>query len=193
MTSSDFENLSSKILIASPFAMAEGIFYHAVIYVLTHSKEGAAGLIINHLINKMPYKKLFKAASEINLSNEEDKLTLPVYLGGPVEVERGFFLHSSDYDKDLLFKFQNNLAVSSNSNILKDIAHGIGPKNSLFIIGYTNWKAGQLEQEIQNNLWLTDESDEELIFSNPVESKWHQALGNLGINNLSFVPEPGKC
>ncbi|VEL25359.1 unnamed protein product [Protopolystoma xenopodis] len=75
-------------------------------------------------------------------------------MGGPVEHERGFFLHSDDYNENLLLKFQNHLAVSSNPKIPQDIVTGRGPKNSLFIVGYTAWKAGQLETEIKDNFWI---------------------------------------
>ena len=80
-------------------------------------------------------------------------------------MERGFFLHTNEYNKNLLFNpINDGLAVSSNLQIIQDISNGVGPKQSLFIIGYTGWGADQLEFELENNLWIVSEPNLDLIF-----------------------------
>lgn len=190
MTKQDFSNLSGKILIASPYVLQGDVFNKSLIYLLSHTKDGSIGLIVNHLVNYTPFKALFKITNDTTISND---LTLPVYLGGPIELDRGFFLHSTDYDKNLLFKFHDNLALSSNTGILKDIAAGVGPQKSLFIIGYTSWGAGQLEFELENNLWIASDYDQDLIFSEIIEQKWQVALKRLGIDNSHFASTFGHC
>jgi putative transcriptional regulator len=92
------------------------------------------------------------------------------------------------YNKNILFNpSENNIAVSSNSQILQDIADGDGPHNSMFIIGYTGWSAGQLEFELENNLWLISEPNHDLIFLGKSEEKWSKALATLGISTSDFV------
>jgi putative transcriptional regulator len=177
-----FDNLSGKVLIATPY-MLDGIFNKSLIYMLSHTEEGAMGLIFNNLVNHIEIKSFFKISDDQVNSN----IMMPIYLGGPVEHERGFFLHSDDYNENLLLKFQNHLALSSNPKIPHDIASGHGPKNSLFIIGYTAWKAGQLETEIKENLWIITKCDKEFIFSDHPENKWHNALHNLGIKESHFT------
>jgi len=145
------------------------------------------------LVDKVKFKSLFQLIKDNNLDNIDNDLTIPVYLGGPIELERGFFLHSNDYDRNVLFQFHDNLAVSSNVEILKDIYLGSGPKNSLFIIGYTGWSAGQLEFELENNLWIISDYDQSLIFSNSPEQKWHKALNCLGVDNAYFASKAGHC
>lgn len=189
MDSQDFSNLSGKILIASPHVDCGEVFHKSLIYLLSHTQEGSIGLIVNYLVNHTPLNTLFKIINDQTVS----ELILPVYLGGPMDLERGFFLHSVDYDKNLLFKFQDHLAVSSNTEILRDIAAGIGPKKSLFIIGYTSWGAGQLEAELENNLWIASNYDQELIFSEEFAEKWQLALARLGINDLFFGSMLGYC
>ncbi|WP_341757854.1 YqgE/AlgH family protein [Candidatus Tisiphia endosymbiont of Ditula angustiorana] len=179
-----FDNLSGKVLVATPY-MLEGIFNKSLVYMLSHTAEGAMGLIFNNLVNHIEIKSFFKISDDQVDSN----IMMPIYLGGPVEHERGFFLHSDDYNENLLLKFQNHLAVSSNPKIPHDIASGHGPKNSLFIIGYTAWKAGQLETEIKENLWIITKCDKEFIFSDHPESKWHNALQNLGIKESHFTSQ----
>jgi len=185
MIKQDFSNLTGKILIASPFAMEGNVFHKSLIYVIKHTNEGSVGLIFNHPINNAPANTLFKKIdSKINTGD----LNLDIHLGGPVEVERGFFLHTGEYNKNLLFNpAESNLAVSSNAQILQDIADGTGPQNSIFIIGYTGWSAGQMEFELENNLWLISEPNNDLIFLESPENKWGKALATLGISTNDFV------
>ncbi|MDN3030982.1 MAG: YqgE/AlgH family protein [Candidatus Tisiphia sp.] len=182
-----FDNFSGKVLIATPY-MLDGIFNKSLVYMLSHTAEGAMGLIFNNLVNHIEIKSFFKISDD-----QVGNIMMPIYLGGPVEHDRGFFLHSDDYNENLLLKFQNHLAVSSNPQIPHDIASGNGPKNSLFIIGYTSWKAGQLEAEIKDNLWIITDCDKDFIFSGRPEHKWHNALQNLGIKESHFTLRMGNA
>jgi putative transcriptional regulator len=182
-----FDNLSGKVLIATPY-MLDGIFNKSLVYMLSHTAEGAMGLIFNNLVSHIEIKSFFKISDD-----QVGNIMMPIYLGGPVEHDRGFFLHSDDYNENLLLKFQNHLAVSSNPQIPHDIASGNGPKNSLFIIGYTSWKAGQLEAEIKDNLWIITDCDKDFIFSGRPEHKWHNALQNLGIKESHFTSRMGNA
>lgn len=183
MNAKTFYNLSNKILIASPYTLYGNIFYKSVIYVISHSIDGSIGLIINRPIKPTQLKSMFR---NMDTKTIDENVTMPIYIGGPVEVERGFVLHSDDYQKDILLNFQNHLAVSSNPNIIKDIVEGKGPKDSLFIVGYTSWEPGQMEEEIANNLWIVADYDKDLIFSLKDKNKWEIALQRLGIDDTHF-------
>lgn len=184
--SQDFSNITGKILIASPYTMEGNVFHQSLIYVVQHDTDGAVGFIFNRLINSTPVSSLLRNVDPtlgLNLSN------LEIHIGGPVEIERGFFLHSSEYDKNILFKTNNsNLVVSSNLGILQDINNGKGPNLNMFIIGYTAWTSGQMEFELQHNLWIVSEPDNDLIFGNDHNSKWFKALAKLGIDSRDFIP-----
>lgn len=182
--SQGFSNLTGKILIASPFTMENNVFHQSLIYVIKHTDEGSIGLIFNQPVHKSSTSNVFK---KINMANIDD-LTLTIHLGGPSEIEKGFFLHTSDYNKNILFKpDDNDLSISSNTQILQDIKNGEGPRNSLFIVGYTGWEAGQIESELEHNLWIISEPDNDLIFSKDSPKKWHDALRKLGISAGDFV------
>lgn len=186
-----FSNLAGKLLIASPHAMRDNVFHQAIIYLVAHEAEGAIGLIINHPIKQLSNNNLFK---KMNNSINFNDLELDVHLGGPMELERGFFLHSGEYKKNLLFKADaNNLAVSSNLQIIKDIAKNIGPERVIFTIGYTGWGSGQLEKEIENNLWLLAELDVDLIFDRDHKNKWQKTLDQIGISKQTFLPYLTHC
>ncbi len=191
MIGEDFSNLTGKILIASPYTMEDNIFYQSIVYIVHHSDQGSVGFLVNRLIKNPPVNRLFKKA-EFKL--DLNMLNLKIHIGGPLELGRGFFLHSAEYNKNLLFKLENSeLAVSSNIEILKDITSGSGPKHSIFAIGYTGWGAGQLELEIQNNLWLLSEPDYDIIFGDDHTTKWSNALAKLNIDDTGFVPYVASC
>ncbi|MGI4775382.1 MAG: YqgE/AlgH family protein [Janthinobacterium lividum] len=192
MPSKDFDNLSGKILIASPYVLYEDIFHKSLIYMISHTENGSVGVIVNHPINQVPVKILLKAFNS-NLADNTEETSVPIYLGGPIELDKAILLHSDDYDKKPLFQLQNNLAVSSNPKIIGDIIQGKGPSNSLFVVGYTVWKSGELETEIGNNFWIASECDQGLIFAQENDNKWQMALKKLGIENSQFSSLLGHC
>lgn len=185
-----FENLSGKILIASPLTVEGNLFHRALVYVLSHTKDGSVGLMLNRFVHSASFKTLFKT---LNDHPKAGDMNLKVYMGGPVEPERAFFLHSGEYNKNLLFQFQDNIAVSSNTDILLDIMDGSGPKEKLFFVGYTGWVSGQLETEIKNNQWIVSDFDRGLIFKQKDTDKWSTALHRLGIEGACFSPGAGCC
>ena len=177
-------NLTGKILIAMPF-LPDHRFTHAVIYVCGHDAQGAMGLIVNKGLPAVSFEELL-AQMNVDVSAVTSKV--PVHYGGPVEVGRGFVLHSSDYAAESTVLIENGFAMTATLDILRAIAVNEGPRDILLALGYVGWGAGQLEHEIQENGWLTIEADPELIFDHDLEGKWRQALATLGIDPavLSF-------
>lgn len=189
--SDNFTNLTGKVLVAMPYAMEGNIFHESMIYVIQHSKEGAIGLIFNRPMKTIPSDEL---AKKIKSSFTLPDIDMEAHVGGPVEIERGFFLHTMDYNKNLLYKSEDGeLGVSSNNQIVSDINDGVGPAKAVFILGYTGWGEGQLEFEMENNLWLVSEPDHDLIFADDLPIKWNIWLANLGVNVNEFVPNVGNC
>lgn len=190
-TKQEVSNMTGKVLIASPYAMEGNVFYKSLIYVVNHSAQGSIGLIFNHPVNNAPIGNIFqKVDSNVNFNN----LDMNVHLGGPVEIERGFFLHTAEYNKNVLYSKQSDgIAISSSTDILQDIANGQGPKQTMFIVGYTGWNPGQMEAEINDNLWIVSNPDRNLIFGKYIDDKWEFALNSLGIETAHFTPAPGHC
>lgn len=189
--SDNFSSLAGKILVAMPYAMEGNLFHESMIYVIQHNKDGAIGLIFNRSLESIPSDEL---AKKIKGTLTLPEIDMKVHVGGPVEVERGFFLHTTDYNKNMLYQSPDkSLGVSSNTEIIPDILAGNGPEKAIFILGYTGWNKGQLEFELENNLWLISEPDQELIFADNLSIKWSVGLANLGININEFVPNIGNC
>jgi len=107
---------------------------------------------------------------------------VPVHYGGPVEVVRGFVLHSTDYLSDSTVIIENGYAMTATLDILRAIANEQGPSRAILALGYVGWGAGQLEQEIHQNGWLMIDADMDLIFSHDLELKWREALASIGVD-----------
>ena len=162
-------NLTNQFLIAMP-GMADGNFAGAVVYMCEHTENGALGLVINRPI-EIKLKNLFEKV-DLNL-DREDLSERPVYFGGPVQTERGFVLHESLGDEgghySSTIKIPGGLEMTTSRDVLEALSHGAGPKKVFITLGYAGWSAGQLEDEISRNGWLTVDADAQVIFDTPVE------------------------
>ncbi|WP_278923275.1 MULTISPECIES: YqgE/AlgH family protein [Pseudophaeobacter] len=184
-------DLTGKLLIAMP-GIGDPRFEHSVIFLCSHSDEGAMGLIIN------------KVAPDVKLNNLLTQLEIPVTdaeqgaqairFGGPVETQRGFVLHSQEYESRIKsLRVPPRYGMTATLDVLEDIAQGNGPKQLLIMLGYAGWGPGQLEAEIIANGWLTTESTDALIFDTEDGEKWGAALGSLGIDPLTLSASAGTA
>ncbi len=185
LSTNDFvtiDHLQGKLLIASP-KLAGSCFEKAVVYLCKHNSEGSMGLVLNHAL---PNHKTQQVLKQLNLKNDLNLNTaLPVlYLGGPVEMFRGFILHSDEYSTKGTQKLQAGFSLSSSVDALNDIVLGSGPKQSIITLGYAGWSAGQLESEIAQDSWLCTEADEDIIFDTSSISKWEKAAQTIGVTNM---------
>jgi putative transcriptional regulator len=186
-------DLSNQFLIAMP-GMADDTFEGAVVYLCEHTERGALGLVINKPID-IKLKNLFEKV-ELNLDREE-LAEQPVYFGGPVQTERGFVLHDKQgeggtpYNSTL--SVPNGLAMTTSKDVLEALAGGAGPRRVLVTLGYAGWQAGQLEDELGRNGWLTVDADPEVIFETPIEKRYDRALQLLGIDPRMLSQEAGHA
>ena len=187
MTSQEF--LKGKLLISMP-GMADYRFNEAVIYICAHSSDGAMGLVINHLAKDNHLSNLLEDMN-INTSKLIDNIKLQS--GGPVETIRGFVLHSNDYYSSNTIKITNEVYLTSSVDILKAISKGDGPKKTIIALGYAGWGPGQLEEEIQENIWLHAQADNELLFNCDLDKKWQESVNRIGINLSRFSINPGHA
>jgi len=182
-------SLAGQLLIAMP-AMPDPRFAHAVIYICSHSANGAMGLVINRLFRETDFHALL---DQLNIPVASETPNPPIRFGGPVETGRGFVLHSSDYLREGTTRIDENICLSATIEILQAIAHGGGPERVLMALGYTGWGAGQLDEEIKANGWLTAPADEDLLFDGEIETKWERALAKIGISPLMLSGEAGHA
>ncbi|WOB07428.1 YqgE/AlgH family protein [Piscinibacter gummiphilus] len=187
-------NLTNQFLIAMP-GMADETFAGAVVYMCEHTDKGALGLVINKPID-IKLKNLFEKV-ELTL-DRADLADEPVYFGGPVQTERGFVLHErlggddgGHYNSSL--QIPGGLEMTTSKDVLEALSHGAGPKKILVTLGYSGWSAGQLEEEIGRNGWITVSAEPGIIFDTPVEQRYDKALSLLGIDPRMLSQEAGHA
>lgn len=183
-------DLTGQLLVAMP-GMGDPRFEHAVIFICAHSQDGAMGLMINKPARDLRLVDVLDRL-EIELSPSEAKM--PVHIGGPVQTERGFVLHSDDYRSGLeSLHVCDGFSMTATQDILEDIARGEGPDRALFALGYAGWGPDQLEGEIAHNGWLTCPTDLTLVFEQADDEKWQAALASLGVDPLGLSSTAGHA
>jgi len=184
-------NLANHFLIAMP-TMLDPIFGGAVVYMCEHNEDGALGVIINKPTDMM-MPTLFERIDlslDINAGQMADK---PVMFGGPVQVERGFVLHAPFGDFSSMMKVSDDIILTTSKDVLETVASRGAPPHLLVTLGCAGWGAGQLEEEITRNGWLTVPADPAVIFDMPVEERFAAALKLLGIDPMMLTGEAGHA
>lgn len=170
-------SLQGKFLVANP-SLPDPRFAHAVILMVKHDATGAFGLVINRpvgIAEVTPDEPANKG--DDGPRDKPEPLRLPAFLGGPVEPDKGFIVHSPDYKTDDTVAVTARVAVTSSVRILTDMAAGKGPKRTLYVVGYSGWKAGQLEEEMRRNSWYEAPVDDGLIFGGAdTDAVWERAM-----------------
>ncbi len=181
--------LTGQLLVAMP-QMQDPRFMRTVIYMCAHTADGAMGLVVNKLVDNVSFPDLL---DQLNIHTGSVDEEIFVHFGGPVETGRGFVLHSSDYVQDATLVINEHVALTATVDILKAIAEGSGPDHSLLALGYAGWGAGQLDEEIQANGWLSVMPDSELIFDTDLDGKWERAMGKMGIDFSKLSGDSGHA
>lgn len=190
MSDTDHMDLSGKLLIAMP-GMTDPRFEHSVVFICAHSPEGAMGLIVNKPSADVTLGDIL---AQMDLDASDRTKSTQVFFGGPVEMGRGFILHSGEYDNDAsTLKVDDAFSMTATRDILEIMAAGNGPANSLAALGYAGWSPGQLEDELMQNAWLTCDADPAIVFSDDHDGKWQAALAGLGIDPLLLSAEGGNA
>lgn len=170
--------LQGQVLLAMP-NMTDTRFERGVIFVCSHSDDGAMGLVINRHMDSLTFEELLE---QLDIDTDDSVPDIPIHAGGPVETGRGFVLHSSDYSQDTTLDISRDFGLTATVDILKAIAAGKGPRRHLLALGYAGWSPGQIEHEMQENAWLSCPATEELVFGTPPDKMWTHALTAMGID-----------
>jgi putative transcriptional regulator len=165
-------SLAGQFLIASP-DIRDPRFYHAVVLMVKHSKDGALGIIINRPVGERSLANVMEAIGEDSTGIVG---SVRIFTGGPVEPWLGFIVHTPEYHRPGTVDIDGRVAMTSSPEVLRDIGHSKGPRKSLVAFGYTGWGAGQLESELAQHGWFTAPEDPKLIFDEDREKVWDDAM-----------------
>ena len=182
-------NLTNQFLIAMP-GLRDPNFARTVTYICEHSDKGAMGIVVNRplelsVADVMSHMQIADTPPEIGKQ--------AVYLGGPVDSERGFVLHSGGPSWSSTLRITDAICVTTSRDILEAMARGEGPERTLVALGYAGWAGGQLEHELQDNAWLSGPADTRIIFDRPAEERWVAAARLLGIDLNLISTEAGHA
>lgn len=185
-------SLRGSLLIAMP-SLEDPFFSRSVTYLCEHNEDGAMGLMLNHPVKLTLAELLSQIESVKRESYDEPALTQPILSGGPVHTDRGFVLHTRQLGWASSQELDNNLMVTTSKDVLEVLGTPAAPEKYLVTLGYAGWSAGQLEQELAANSWLTIPADEALIFDTPTDKLWEEATNRLGIDVWQISPEAGHA
>ncbi len=191
MTQTPVQSLQGQFLLAMP-SMGDPRFLRSVVYMVAHDSEGAMGFIINKRAEGLSLGDILKDMPET--VTKTGLVNLPVYVGGPVQNDRGFVLHTSDYEKT-----QNSLsqelpiALTQSADVLVDAAHGRGPEKMRLFLGYAGWEPGQIEGELQDNAWLVCDANIAEIFTSQSDDLYEKCVAAMGIDLALLSNEGGEA
>lgn len=173
------QTLKNHFLIAMP-SLQDPNFQKTVVYVVAHSvKDGATGIVINREtgleLSEVMRKAGIKQAPGVEIPD-------PVYIGGPVQTERGFVIHEPAGRYLMSEAVGEGIVFTQSRDALVQIGAGTGPAKRLFCLGYAGWLPGQLEDELARNDWLTVEADPAVIFEVPAAQRYEAALKLIGLD-----------
>ncbi|MBQ1783068.1 MAG: YqgE/AlgH family protein [Gammaproteobacteria bacterium] len=186
------ETLQNHLLIAMP-SLRDPYFSRSVTYICDHNDKGAFGLVINQP-SPINLGELLHQVEQVEVESLPRQLReRPVFTGGPVSPERGFVIHSGNRDFASSVHLADNLTVTTSRDILQTLARNDAPDKFLVTLGYAGWSAGQLEEELASNSWITIPADAELLFDVPISERWQKAAARLGIDLWRIAPDAGHA
>ena len=177
-------DLTRHFLIAMP-AMVDPNFARTLTLVCEHNDKGALGIVVNRPTDL----NLHRLLEQVKIEPDGDFKSVPVHFGGPVQVDRGFVLHRPRGQWQSTLGVTDELGLTTSRDILEAVARGAGPQQILVTLGYAGWAAGQLEQELAQNAWLTVPARTDILFDLPAGERLPAAMQQLGVDyaNLSDV------
>jgi putative transcriptional regulator len=182
--------LRNQFLIAMP-NLADPNFNQSLTLICEHNSDGALGFVVN----KPSELHLFELLEQQQLSYcpQPGVTDAPLYWGGPVEMQRGFILHSAEKTWHATMPVSDEISITSSIDIIEDTLQGKGPEQLMYLLGYAGWGAGQLEQEIADNSWLTVAADSETLFTTQAEQRWEAAASKLGVDLHLILGDAGHA
>lgn len=185
----EHQYLANQLLIAMP-GLDDPNFARSVTLLCQHSAEGALGIVINRLSDLT----LGELLEQMKISTELLTVAqMPVYLGGPVQTDRGFVLHEPAGVFHSSLQVSDSIHLTTSRDVLEAMAMGQGPRKALVALGYAGWGEGQLEQELLANSWLNVAAQAQILFQTPMDDRWAQSMALTGVDLTRLSPFAGHA
>lgn len=189
-------SLTNHLLIAMP-GLNDPNFHQSVSYICEHNEEGAMGIVVNRPL-PISFADL---CQQLDITVADSEIAnYPIFEGGPVEMERGFILHTpiGDWESTLVVSESENIGLTMSQDIIQAIADGYDsdnqpPQQFMICLGYAGWGEDQLEDEMADNAWLNVAATKLLLFQTPIEQRWTKAAAALGVNLQQLSSDIGHA
>ena len=180
--------LSGQFLLAMP-GIGDPRFEKAVIAMCVHDENGALGIGLGRVVPRLGFHDLL---GQLDIAPGVAP-NVPIHHGGPVEPQRGFIIHSTDWGGEESISVGDRWRLSATLDILRAIAAGEGPEHWLVALGYAGWESGQLEQELSRHGWFVTPGNDSLLYESDVDSRWAAAFRAAGIDSRLLTAEFGTA
>ena len=171
------ESLKNHFLMAMP-TLSEGFFAGSLTYICEHNEAGAMGIVVNQPLDV----DLGEILEHLDIPHRPETTEHIILAGGPVRVDHGFVLHNGDSEWDSTLQVASGISLTTSRDVLAAIGRDSGPPQHLIALGYAGWAAGQLEDELARNSWLTVPASPDILFAVPCEERLQAAGHRLGID-----------
>jgi putative transcriptional regulator len=181
-----FHRTENCLLIAMP-QLQDPNFSHTVSLLSSFDRNGAFALILNRTINLTAGQIL---QEKIQLKKGEH---LPVYFGGPVQINSLWFLHAYPEFHSQGLKILDGVYLTTDLPAVEAIVNQYGDAENprfRFFLGYAGWAPGQLENEISQGSWVTCPVDLDELFCCSATALWNAVLARMGIKDPFSLVSP---
>ena len=179
--------LTGQLLLALP-GMGDPRFERSVIAICVHDAGGAMGVEIAREHDEIGFtdvlEQILPEQAGEDAMNAASGTVAPrdLLMGGPMEPQRGFVIHSLDYESADTISIAGRYGLSSTPRIVVDMGLDKGPKRAALALGYAGWGPGQLDEELKRNGWLVLDIETLPLIDVPPEQRWRTALESAGID-----------
>ncbi len=183
------QSLQGQLLLASPH-IGDERFEKSVILMCHHDADSAMGLVINRCTSNLSLGDLYE---KLDVGAPRFCVDDPVHIGGPVDGNRGFVLHSQDHMLPDSMVVTHEIGLTASIDMLRDITEGVGPMHTIVSLGCAGWSAGQLDREMAENVWLSLPASAQLVFDHDHKTLWEHGFATLGIDPGFFAGNAGTA
>ena len=171
--SREIAGVAPALLVSMP-QLADPNFHRTVILLCEHGADGAFGLVLNRR-TETSAASVVRLAPPVEVDNG-----LELWIGGPVEPERGWILMGTEPLDAESVQVSDGVFLSTSQDLLRRLLVATPPPRTRLLTGYAGWSAGQLDAELSSSAWLMTEADPEIIFSTRPAEMWETTIRRLG-------------
>ena len=165
------EPAAGVLLIADPF-LKDPNFMRTVVLLTEHREDGTIGFVLNR-----KYENTFDELLPVVYGHK-----LPVYYGGPVQMNTIHFLNRYPDEIQGGVEVMKGVYWGGDFDAVVSLINSgkADPEKIRFYIGYSGWSPGQLDTEMAEKTWLTVEAARKLVFHPNAEEIWKDSLKHMG-------------